>query len=370
MADEELGKAVANFLLPIGLQGDEAHVAGISGPDAMGAYATPQLAGPDQTTADKALDKLATMFRDLQLQANRIFQLFGSSVPCDIIGHHNTAVAAYYQAAKVAFQDLTSKGYTVVQKLYNLEGKESGQQKGPIPVAPTYFSPCKGQAQPIPSAIDGALGTGQPVISVGSAEDFSPSGLGVLPVVAWIAIALIAGGTTVAVVHTIVVNLPSQPVAQVKAQGEWMNNYLSCVERLAKSTPGGAPAADKTCRGLTPPPPAPDGGSLGLALVILAVVGGGGYLIYRAARKSGRFAALGPSSSEPAASAAVSGADDVGDVGDVGDTIEEVEVVGGDDLSDAGLVETLAPVVLGDAPGGFAGARAGVNARFRGCLCP
>jgi hypothetical protein len=207
-----------------------------------------------QTTADRALASLAEQYRNLQLQAGRILSLFGSDAPCEVINRHYDAVQNYMAAASDVFGQLTRQGFTVVQQLYNLQGEKTGEQKGPEPVKPAYFEPCASGLKGANSFRDSTQ-FGHMMLNLGVTTD---NGLGVLPVVAWIIIALIAGGTVVAVTHTIVVNNPALPIKQVEAQGIWMDNYLSCVERTMKSSSDMThDRADALCRGLTAPPAPP-----------------------------------------------------------------------------------------------------------------
>jgi hypothetical protein len=250
------------------------------GMTSMPAPAPPQPMSDSQTTADKALAGLAEQYRNLQLQAGRILTLFGSDAPCEVINRHYAAVDAYMQAANDVFGQLTRQGFTVVQQLYNLQGEKTGEQKGPEAVKPAYFEPCT-------SGINGTAGFrdyrnstqfGHVVINLGLTTD---NGLGVLPVIAWIVIVLIVGATAVAVTHTIVVNNPALPIKQVEAQGVWMDNYLSCVERTMKAQGVDHDKADALCRGLTAPPKPPEPidmnklllyGAIGLGIVGVAAL--------------------------------------------------------------------------------------------------
>jgi hypothetical protein len=219
-------------------------------PGSSSSSAQPML--DSQTTADRALADLAEQYRNLQLQAGRILTLFGSDAPCEVINRHYQAVDGYMQAAADVFGQLTRQGFTVVQQLYNLQGEKTGEQRGPEPVKPAYFEPC---ASGFKGSFRDSTQFGHMMINLGVTTD---NGLGILPVVAWIIIALIAGGTVVAVTHTIVVNNPALPIKQVEAQGIWMDNYLSCVERTMKSsTDMTHDRADALCRGLTAPPAPP-----------------------------------------------------------------------------------------------------------------
>jgi hypothetical protein len=260
------------------------------------------LLGAGQETADRALADLANMYRNLQVQAGRILTLFGSNAPCEVINRHYQAVESYTAAASNIFQQLTAQGFTVVQKLYNLQGQQVGEQKGPTPVRPAYFEPCRNT-----SGLGGFGGrfTGQPhfgrmVLNLGTVPEAAD--LGAFPLVAVVIIALIAGGTAVAVTHTIMVNLPSQPVAQVEAQGVWMDNYLTCVERKMKADPSlGREKTDALCRGLTkaPEPPKPavpmDTTTLLVGAGVLAFLVIGGVVAYREYQKRrGAFAPTPP----------------------------------------------------------------------------
>jgi hypothetical protein len=274
-------------------------------PEPAPAPAVAILLGAGQETADRALADLSNMYRNLQLQAGRVLTLFGSNAPCEVINRHFAAVEDYVAAAGNIFQQLTAQGFTVVQKLYNLQGQQVGEQKGPTPVRPAYFEPCKGG-----SGINGfGFGrfAGQPhfgrtVLNLGMVPNSAD--LGAFPLVAVVIIALVAGGTAVAVTHTIMVNLPSQPVAQVQAQGVWMDNYLTCVERKLKTDPKLAhDKADALCRGLTKPPEPPkpalpmDPTTLIVGVSVLALLAIGGAYAYREYKR--RQGTLAPPSPAP-----------------------------------------------------------------------
>ncbi len=274
----------------------------VAEPAPMGwaAMPAPQGAVAGQITADQALANIAEQYRNLQMQAGRILTLFGSNAPCEVINRHYEAVNSYMTAASDVFQQLTKQGFTVVQQLYNLQGEKTGEQKGPEPVKPAYFEPCKS------AGMGGAIGfksasfrdstaTGRMVLNLGATTD---NGLGVLPVIAWIVIALIAGGTVVAVTHTIVVNNPALPIKQVEAQGQWMDNYLGCVERSMKNQGLDHAKADAACRGLTAPPEPPKpldiNQLLMWGLVGVGIVGGAALLAYLVRRDRTQATALLP----------------------------------------------------------------------------
>lgn len=237
----------------------------------------------NQTTADQALADLAEQYRQLQLQAGRILTLFGSDAPCEVINRHYQAVQAYMAAASDVFGQLTRQGFTVVQQLYNLQGQKTGEQKGPDPVRPAYFEPCGAGLSGV-----GSTQFGHVVVNLGTTVN---NGFGVLPVIAWIVIALIAGGTAVAVTYTIVVNNPALPIKQIEAQTVWMDNYLGCVERTMKTAGMTHERADALCRGLTAPPAPPKpidmNQLLMYGLIGLGIVGAAA-LVYAAVQRSRR----------------------------------------------------------------------------------
>ncbi len=284
---------VRTFLQALGL--DDASLGAAADGEALFGLNGPN---PDQTTAPQAINELGEMFRMLQLQAHRIFNIFGTSAPCDVIASHNAAVAAYMQAATSVFADITKQGGQITQQLYDFDGNLTGQQKGSSPVAPAYFEPCRGQAQPVPSAVDGAFygvpfGETRLISSIGDVA-YNPGGLGIFPIIAVVVI-IVAGITATAIVY-VIVHRPQTAIDQVKAQGVWMDNYMTCVENMLKVDPKlGSAAADARCRGLTAPPKpdAPgDGFPIGTVLIALGLAAIGGYLIYQAMqrRKLGPFA--------------------------------------------------------------------------------
>lgn len=269
-------------------------------PVGWAAMPAPQAMNAGQITADAALANIAEQYRNLQMQAGRILTLFGSNAPCEVINRHYEAVQAYMTAASDVFQQLTRQGFTVVQQLYNLQGEKTGEQKGPEPVKPAYFEPCK-------SAGMGGAGAGFRSANFRDSTAFAPvvvnvgtlgngANLGVFPIIAVIVIALIAGGTIVAVTHTIVVNNPALPIKQVEAQGMWMDNYLGCVERSMKNQGLDHAHADAACRGLTAPPAPPKpidmNQLLFWGLIGVGVIGGAALLAYliRRSREQAAFA--------------------------------------------------------------------------------
>jgi hypothetical protein len=251
----------------------------------------------NQTTADQALNDLAEQYRALQLQAGRILTLFGSNAPCEVINRHYQAVENYMTAARDVFGQLTRQGFTVVQQLYNLQGQKTGEQKGAEPVRPAYFEPCGTGFSGV-----GSTQFGRVVVNLGATTD---NGLGVLPVIAWIVIVLIAGGTAVAVTYTIVVNNPALPVKQIEAQTVWMDNYLGCVERTMKTAGMTHERADALCRGLTAPPAPPKpidmNQLLMYGLIGLGIVGAAA-LVYAAVQRARRAQGMLPAP-EPEAAA-------------------------------------------------------------------
>lgn len=235
-----------------------------------------------QVTADKAIADLVKLYRALQLQAGRILSVFGVSAPCDVINRHHAAVDLYRTVATQVLGQLAKQGFTVVQQLYSADGKMMGDQKGPTPVVPPLFESCNKAAGALGFARSGQWGN--VVINIGTVDQN-----GIRPLVAWIAIQLVANGTVVSVTHSIVVNWPASDVQQIEAAGAAMDTYLSCVERSLGTPNVTHEQADAFCRGLPAPPPAAAAmvisPTMFLVLGLLAVSAVGGYVLYRAYKR-------------------------------------------------------------------------------------
>jgi len=231
----------------------------------------PQVLPPGAVPGDVAIEQIANIYRVLQAQAVRIDRTYGAAIPCDVQIAHNNAVRAYQTAAQSVFNQILAQNpnYKIVQYVYDATGMLTATVTKSRPVMPAVYL--------VPGCLDNAPMAGA----------FAGSTLGVLPAIAWIVIAIVAGATAIALTAVVIKNWPGAAIETAKAEIIHVQTQLDCVDRMMSERKVSHVDAVKLCRGIgSEAPQASVWASLGTFL-LLAGGAAAVYGIYRLVKKGG-----------------------------------------------------------------------------------
>lgn len=224
---------------------------------------------------ETAIKRLADAYQALQLQAQKIFGIYGfTDAPCNVRIAHNMSVAAYVKMADQVLAQLAQHGQ-VQQILFDINGNQKGVVSSATAQAPFVFDTkdC-GYTTPLRGHMAGGQ-LGNPLIAAAVK----------------IAIAVVIAGGAVLAVRQIVINWPSEAEQQVKAHAAALNLHLQCISDFQKQGLSVAQATER-CNQTAPMPPPPRGGggsgggggllsTIGLVVVIAGLGAVAGYFVFR-----------------------------------------------------------------------------------------